>query len=63
MLAAPPAPTPCAQTRDLPPNPDAFRGGLPGTLRPEHPQSHPEDGLAQHLSSVARVFGQRCFRR
>ena len=27
--------------------PDAFRGGLPGTLRPEHPPANPEDGLAQ----------------
>ena len=27
--------------------PDAFRGGLHGTLRPEHPPANPEDGLAQ----------------
>ena len=52
MRASPLAPTPLARTRDLPPNPDAFRGGLPGALHREHPPATSEE--VQIDSSHAR---------
>eukprot|EP00966_Prymnesium_polylepis_P044132 1023114-Prymnesium_polylepis.1 len=52
MRASPLMPTPLARTFDLPPNPDTFRGGLPGALHREHPPATSED--AQTDSSHAR---------